>query len=405
MEPERKIEKWLRIYAKKRRSQAKDAFDLHPATRRLLQDEIARKGPAPEDDDDSFSIWELFRQQWAWLLVFTACIFLIATMFLPVVYKAKEKAQNTLGMAHLEQTNLDMSGAVAMNNPAPQPESSLSMDRKMVNAGNEPSPSIAPPPPAPMPEPNSISAGSVEQPQPTSASSDLAMNSASAPSAMTPPAIVTGEAFMTASTRDSAEAPAAKTAAQPQFGPGSQNNFQNSVAPSQNLPVLSNFQVQQNGNALRIVDQDGSVYVGSWRLTSQSANNGNVEKRALLNLNMAKASLQAPTPPAGALANNLQAAQNYFFRVHGMNRTLKQNVVFTGNLLANVALSDNVQPGFGGGGVGGGANISSQLVKTEQTNQVAQLPWSNLRIAGTAVINRTNHIEVNATPVTPMKQN
>src|SRR5580704_12270059 len=86
MEPERKIEKWLRAYAKKRRGQAKDSFDLHPASRRMLQDEIARQASTPEDEDDSVSLWEVLRQQWAWLLVFTACIFLIATIFMPVVY-------------------------------------------------------------------------------------------------------------------------------------------------------------------------------------------------------------------------------------------------------------------------------------------------------------------------------
>ena len=45
MEPERKIEKLLRAYAKKRRAQAGDPLKLHPATRRLLQDEIARNAP------------------------------------------------------------------------------------------------------------------------------------------------------------------------------------------------------------------------------------------------------------------------------------------------------------------------------------------------------------------------
>ena len=50
MEPERKIEKLLRAYAKKRRAQAGDPLTLHPATRRLLQGEVARRKPKPGDD-------------------------------------------------------------------------------------------------------------------------------------------------------------------------------------------------------------------------------------------------------------------------------------------------------------------------------------------------------------------
>jgi hypothetical protein len=266
--------------------------------------------------------------------------------------------------------------------------------------------SESPPVQTPVPGASPISTASAEQPQPTSASSDLAMNSASAPSpTMTPPPSTIGGTFNSSVTHGEVESFAVKAATQREYGSELQNAFQNSVAPSQTLPVLSNFQVQQNGNALRIVDQDGSVYVGSWRLANQVANNGVVEKQRLQNSDnqsTAKTS-QTSAPPAVALADNLQAAQNYIFRVHGMNRTLKQGVVFTGNFLADYALSENVQQSFGGGIAGTYKN--EQQLKFELTNQIAQLPWSNLRIAGTAVVNRTNHIEVNATPVSSVKKN
>jgi hypothetical protein len=529
MEEERKIEKWLRAYAKKRRGQAKGSFDLHPATRRMLQDEIGRQAPAPEDEDDSLSLWEVLRQQWAWLIVFTACIFLIATIFMPVVYKAKEKAQNTLGLAQLKQvgaavqmsaaqnegrlptsldeltngylakndlsdhkngkpivyigagknlnglasntvlaysmenkdtrdvlfangqtalvnqkkfeevTNADLSRAVAMNNESsPQSESSALAKSEIANAGNEPAPTMASPasepsPPAPIvvtaaPEPNSMSEpsskevtasganpasmGAAESPQAITTSSDLAANFTSAAlPAMAPPAGAAGEAFDDSAARRQSESPAFQPAAQPQFASqlqNVQNAFQNSVTPSQAVPVLSNFQVQQNGNALRIVDQDGSVYVGSWRPANLATVHGTAEKEGLQSSDKQSVTKTPPTsaPPAMALADNLQAAQNYFFRVHGMNRSLKQSVVFTGSLFVNFALSGNLKQSFGGavGGGGGGAyNLNQQ--KIEPTNQAAQLPWSNLRISGTAVINRTNHVEVNALPTPPAKQN
>jgi len=87
-----------------------------------------------------------------------------------------------------------------------------------------------------------------------------------------------------------------------------------------------------------------------------------------------------------------QAAQNYFFRVSGMNQTLKQNVVFAGNLLVPSNLTMSGQRQFNNGGDVGGQ------VQSALTNQ---LPWSNSIIAGTAVVADTNHIEINAVPQAP----
>ena len=91
-----------------------------------------------------------------------------------------------------------------------------------------------------------------------------------------------------------------------------------------------------------------------------------------------------------ARRDELQASQRYFFRVSGMNQTLKQNVVLNGSLLANSTFTSNLQQSFGGS-IGG-------LLQPALTNQ---LPWSDSRIAGTAVIAVTNTIEINAVPLPP----
>src|SRR5712664_2452194 len=44
-EPNRKMDELLKSYAKKRREDAGAPLELHPATRRLLQSEVARLGP------------------------------------------------------------------------------------------------------------------------------------------------------------------------------------------------------------------------------------------------------------------------------------------------------------------------------------------------------------------------
>jgi len=91
-----------------------------------------------------------------------------------------------------------------------------------------------------------------------------------------------------------------------------------------------------------------------------------------------------------------QAVQYYFFRVTGMNRTLKQNVVFSGNVEAIPGVTTNATQTFGGGGSGGGITQNHQQISTNQ-----QQLLSNSRVVGTAVIDRTNQIEINAVPVTP----
>jgi hypothetical protein len=199
------------------------------------------------------------------------------------------------------------------------------------------------------------------------------------------------------------------------------NMFKNSIAPSGAGPVLANFQVQQNGNAIRLVDQDGSIYDGSLLLANKKAEKEEdqtveaLDKRAVQNVLTVETGL--PGQQIAAAQDALKVAQTYFFHVYGTNRTIKQTVAFTGSLAENVAPTNNPQlgfglsdqaaktggGGFGGGGGGGAVGGVSEKTKSEAANQAAQLPWASLRITGTAVVNQTNRIEINAAPVAPNK--
>jgi len=66
-------------------------------------------------------------------------------------------------------------------------------------------------------------------------------------------------------------------------------------------------------------------------------------------------------------------------------------VLFRGTLLANTGLKQ--QQSFNGVGSAGGG--TGQLLITNQ------LPWSSLRITGTAVVSDTNNFEINAVPQLP----
>jgi hypothetical protein len=208
--------------------------------------------------------------------------------------------------------------------------------------------------------------------------------------------ITTGKEF----TAQTSSAQFANTASQ-NLAFGAQNSFKNKIAQTKAVPVLANFQLQQNGNVIRVVDADGSVYVGAMLPESSVAQNEPAP---------------AATPPPAVVApgrqfdrtkdiarqDESQTVQNYSFRVSGLNQTLKQHVVFTGNLLAVSDMSKVPQQAPGGGsnligGSGGGGGGGNQMQST--LNKQQQIPLLNSRIAGTAVIADTNRIEINAEPL------
>jgi len=388
MEPERKIEKWLRAYAKKRRGQADASLKMHPATRRLLQDEVARQRPA-EEDNDSVSLWELIRRQWAFLLSFAVCIFLVGVVLLPVLKFGKKPT--SLG-------------------------SSVSQVPEMGQRETPPPPALPPQPPAPImavtAEPMT-KAPVAQPPAPVTAGGNYTLTfgtSAALPAGSFPG---TNQVLVAASDEERLELPATSPGVERRLVGESQNVFKNGIL-AQSTPVLANFQVQQNGNAIRVVDQDGSVYSGWLALGSQHAATRNAATIAAQNAVNAATGL--PSVPLGQMQNAVQAARGYFFRVYGLNRTLNQNVMFTGTLVANSMTSTNMWEdkdvnitmddsiavgGESGGGGAGGVGADGALFRSEATNQLAPLPWPSLRITGTAVINNTNLIQVNAAPVSP----
>jgi len=485
MEPERKIEKLLRAYAKKRRADAGDAFKLHPATRRLLQAEVARNQPKPDEDEADVSLWELFRRQWAFLAVFALMVFFGAALFLPALGKAKFKSQQTAAVSNLKQIGVAAQMAAGENNGRlPVSLDALtnqlgsekiltdaeSGKRFVYVAGGEtldalPSNALLAYSPtdkkgravlfadgrvevikgdafsaltnqglSPLiaannsfrrqlgeaPATLSAASGSAASAPALSeqlkseanreeskladlgvaapGTSELAANKPAAP----PAAFDRLAKEQDAAGKDFAAQPGGvqfTSAASQPLAQSQQNSFKNLIAATKAAPVLMNFQVQQNGNAIRVVDGDGSVYDGSLLPGSEVAQTTPAP------------AAPAEVIPAAARQNekaktitsreDSQAAQNASFRVSGMNQTLKQHVVFTGNLLAISNPAMNAQKSFGSvtgmaggsGGGGGGGQTQSGLAQ--------QSLWSNSRIAGTAVVANTNQIEINAVPLAP----
>jgi type II secretory pathway pseudopilin PulG len=470
MEPERKIEKLLRAYAKKRRAGAGDLLKLHPAARRLLQGEVARRAPKPDEEEPSVTLWESFRQRWALFAGFALVIFFGAALFLPALSSSKKKAQAVTAMNNLRQIGLAAQIAAGDNNgklPASldaltnelgsdkiltDPESGKPFiyvasgekldglssnsvlayslaDKKghavlfadgrvevvnsskfseLTNRGltelalakdsvrrqfTETSEAItvasgtaAAAPPVPGQTKPGADRSDVKLADLGNTAPSVGELAANAPAAGAPTADRLATAHGAAgnySTTQTKSVQFASTVGQ-NFDSSAQNSFKNTAA------VLANFQVQQNGNAIRVVDADGSVYDGALQPEKMVAQKEQVSAGTVsLPMDQEKSSTSHDEP---------QMAQNYFFRVAGTNLTLKQNVVFAGNLLANSGATANLQQANNrNGNFGGGGSIGGQL----QSVLTNQLPWSNSRIAGTAVVDDTNSIEINAVPQAP----
>jgi hypothetical protein len=423
MELERKIEKLLRAYARKRRTDAGDPLKLHPAMRRQLQDEVSRHALKPEETEEaSLSLWQLFRQQWAFLLGFALMAFLGAMLLLPALSGAKHKAQSFSTMNNLKQIGVAAQMA-AENNNGRLPESlddlSSSLGTKSVltdSVSGKPFVYIASGKDLKTLSGNAVLAyspsdkngravlfadGRVElvangsfttltnQESPELALTENVTREEPAKTAVNEPAVAA-----TPLSGGTISQSFAQTAAATE----SQNLYKNVSASAQAAPVLQSFQVLQNGDAVSVVDRDGSVYQGSVQAVAEAE-----RKEPAPNLPPGG----TPVPPEGEttagqlIATKQQlAAQNYLFRVVGINQTLKRNVVFTGSMETIQGASSNTQSTLGGFGGGGGADRAVQNNQQATTNQ-QQWQLSNSRIVGTAVIDRTNQIEINAVPVAP----
>src|SRR6266850_5850783 len=80
MEPERPIEKLLRAFSKKRRDELGAPMEMHPATKRALQAEVARQFPR-KDRRGLLSSLTQFWPRFAWATALIIAIGLAATLW------------------------------------------------------------------------------------------------------------------------------------------------------------------------------------------------------------------------------------------------------------------------------------------------------------------------------------
>jgi hypothetical protein len=152
-------------------------------------------------------------------------------------------------------------------------------------------------------------------------------------------------------------------------------------------PVLEAFQLEQTGNQLRVIDSDGSSYNGSIQFTTAEAldDTGSATKRTddFKNTRIYRQVVNDKGVEA-------QTGQNYFFSVTGTNRTLKQPVAFTGNLLVLTNALPATQNGLTF------APAAKGQFPLDQTASPALL---NSSISGKVQLGTENEMRINAVPV------
>ena len=389
MEPERPIEKRLRDCANKRREEAGPPLELHPATRRMLQGEVARCAPKPGAEGGSFKFLAALRPRLAWVLCVLAIAAVGAALLLPSLSHSTKKAPLTLA----DREELRSLTPVAAKPPVPS----------------------AVPPPTRLPTSDMAKAG---------ANADLAANrervaSVAESTARTPPGamekssqgnnratMVEGGASAAPATavdgfvaadktlglrapgqKGAAESPVSNSQRYVQAAPASSPAVAGTVTAALSAgtaPILASFQMEQNGSDIRIVDADGSVYSGSLQLAKEPPSpNPALAQTTDLDKN---------TAVQGIGQGAVQSHLFYRFQVSGTNRSLKQSVTFNGKLFAtaNAAASPAWTNGL---------TVHGNQLKTPV--KLFQLPLENSRVNGTAVINNVEAIPINAVPAAP----
>lgn len=237
-----------------------------------------------------------------------------------------------------------------------------------------------------------------------------------------------------------------KAAAAPVSGPTAQNVFMNTVtAQAQPATVLMNFRVVQNGNIIRIVDQDGSVYKGILHAVASNAGALTYSTTAA-NENVPAATQNVPMQSGTSALNSSakkvesprmaesdksapggppEGEKQHWWHFHwpgwpsGGLTSASIPVASTPVYPGGPPITDNSaepSPAVYSFRVGGMNRTLNQPViftatliedlnamKSGQTNQAGQLSWSSLRITGMATVNRTNQIQINAKPVMAVK--
>jgi len=374
-EPKKSIEQMLEALAKARRAEFGDDPKMPNPIRARLHEEIARTGAQEENVE--------FRPSWVrrfWPRVTVAAALATLIVLVPAIWWNQSHPVAESGNLALRD---GVSGAAHGLKPVVSAEDTLSKDtaasatEPTVNLADNSQINIEPAAtPASELEPLKSSThlaqgrGPSEAPgKVTKGFDEIASAKIQAAPAAAPAA---GAGSQAKSDEMAAAAPAGSLATTQQFSRQSAvQPFRNNTEVRQAATVLNTFQVQQQGNVIRVLDADGSTYTGK---IEQSPKSAEVDSRITARRYAAK---QARSDAAPAAGETKSAAPQSYFRATGYNVSLKKTLVFEGNYAAPPA-----QP---------------PAMSTSNDKERAEQRRDRARIVGTVRVNGEAPVEVDAT--------
>ncbi|MBI3414261.1 MAG: hypothetical protein HY043_02900 [Verrucomicrobia bacterium] len=452
-EPNKKMEELLKAAAQKRRAEAGAPFEPHPATRNLLQAEVARlrkESPAAKASwlNAVLALWPRFAVGGALVVALVLTIFIrMQSASRPnAEFKlTKNSATESESLKEFNQLSLSDQKADALEQRAKRPGSETPANLKLARSLAEKTSANTNPPsviivataakPGSQAAPGAARAdaatapGAVELGEAAGAGGKLearraglaATNSTTRALAIAVPALSLANRYQNqnfnsqSATRYGLILPAQAKAQDPAASPADSDKVADSsprkaapqapaaksaqVAANNSQAFLNSFTVEQTADQLRVIDEDGSIYlgalVGTEKDVSQTfAANGVAQagesKDKLLREKRKSGAEALPQiqTTAGTQLNLAYAApvsnQVYFFRVAGTNRSLNQLVVFNGNFTATNALAANEKLGV-------------QAVAGQSANSMSPIPF--FLIQGQAQLGKSTPVEINAAPL------
>ena len=319
-EPKKPMEQMLEALAKARRAQFGDDAKMPNPMRARLHEEIARGGAADDEQSESRPSW--ITMFWPRVTVAAALATLI--VLVPAIWwnQTHQVAQSD-DVALRDRASGAAHGAVARNPAvsALEPTVNLADNSKIkVEPGTTPASEAAG-----LASSTRLAQGRAATELPNEVKED---EIASAKIQAAPAAAADSKAK--SDTMTAAAPPVAQPSSAGSLGmtqqfsqPGVQS-FRNKAHVSRAANVLNTFQVQQQGNDIRVLDADGSAYTGKIEQSSKSAE---------LDSRYAAAKQKRSYAAKGVPENQSGTPQSYF-RATGFNVSLKKTVVFEGNYAA-----------------------------------------------------------------------
>lgn len=345
-EPERKIEQWLGRYARKRREQAGDRFEVHPATRRLWQGELEKQRcPAkPARSRWTAGFWPRLALGGALFAALAAAVLLLFEFpesqragfdlaqesNLPRLAPAPGPADKSQG-ENLKRDDFPALGRAQSNledgryraDPAAPERATRLWPAPAADADRQLGLTVTPPPP--------------------------------------------GSPAANRHLTELRETPAATKQIQ------QRSRMKNAFANS--LNVMNTFEVQQSGDQIWLIDEDGSTYSG--RFLPDKTNALAPAGPALARREIERARPDTPAQKGEGLAGT------YTFRAAGTNQSLQKLIVVNGQFLySNAVVRMQTVPA-------GAAPAAQNLIPMLQ----------NSRVRGTAVIGGRNEVPIDGVPV------